>query len=231
MDPTTTGAAPTDGVAAATQPVEGAQPPAATPPEPTPQSQPAQAEDSAAWFVSKGIDPNDPSALQKVAEMARNSEKQMTKATQEASELKKSLTPPVAQPQDGSSADPVIGEFIQDYRRDKLISGFKESHQDWQQQEPKMAELLGQPVQTAYGQFTRSQLVNAGFMSLEDVYTMAKGSAPVNTEQIQAQAKNEVLHTLANTQRAGGGNAQASDSNPQTSTDDPVTAAIRKARG
>lgn len=231
MDPTTTGAAPTDGVAVATQPVEGAQPPAATPPEPTSQSQPAQAEDSAAWFASKGIDPNDPSALQKVAEMARNSEKQMTKATQEASELKKSLTPPAAQPQDGSGADPVVSEFIQDYRRDKLISGFKESHQDWQQQEPKMAELLSQPVQTAYGQFTRSQLVNAGFMSLEDVYTMAKGSAPVNTEQIQAQAKNEVLQTLANTQRAGGGNAQASDSNPQAPTTDPVTEAIRKARG
>jgi hypothetical protein len=228
MDPTTTEATPPDGVAAATQPVEGTLQPAAPPQEP-PQSQPAPTDDTAAWLQSKGVDPNDPEAFQKVAQMAYHSEKQMTKATQEASELKKSLTPQVTPTQDG--ADPMMSEFIQDYRRDKLIGSFKESHSDWDKHEPAMVQKLNEQVQTPYGVYTRSQLVNSGFLSLEDVYLMAKASAPVDTTQIQTQAKQEVLQTLANTQRAGGGNAQASNSNPQASTEDPITAAIRKARG
>jgi hypothetical protein len=231
MDETTTGAAPTDGAVQTAQPVEGAQPTAAQPTEPVSQSQPpAQADDTAAWLQSKGVDPNDPEAFQKVAQMAYHSEKQMTKATQEASELKKSLTPPAQEPQAGQ-ADPGMQEFIQDYRRDKLINGFKDSHPDWNQHEPAMVQKLQEPVSTVYGTYTRSQLVNAGLLSLEDVYAMAKGAAPVNTEQIQTQAKQEVLQTLANTQRAGGGTAHASNSNPQSSTEDPITAAIRKARG
>jgi hypothetical protein len=229
MDTTTTEAAPVDGVAAATQPVDGAQPTAAQPPQPQSPSQPAQADDTAAWLQSKGVDPTDPEAFQKVAQMAYHSEKQMTKATQEASELKKSLTPPATQPQDG--ADPVMSEFVQDYRRDKLINGFKESHKDWNEHEPAMVAKLNEQVNTSYGVYTRSQLVNAGLLSLEDVYSMAKGSAPVNTEQIKTQAQQEVLQTLANTQRAGGGNAHASNSNPQAPTTDPVTEAIRKSRG
>lgn len=232
MDPTTTGAAPTDGVAAATQPVEGVQPTAAQPPEPTSQGQPAQANDEyAAWLTSKGLDPSAADATEKALQMAYNSEKLMSRATAEASELKKSLTPTTPQPQGDGSVDPVMGEFIQDYRRDKLISSFKDSHSDWNQHEPAMVEKLGEQVNTAYGIYSRSQLVNAGLLSLEDVYLMAKASAPVNTQEIRTQAQQEVLQTLANTQRAGGSNAQASNPNPQASTEDPITAAIRKSRG
>jgi hypothetical protein len=232
MEPPQPNAAPVEGAVATAQPPEGAPQPAATPPEPTSQSQPAaQADDTAAWLQSKGVDPTDPEAFQKVAQMAYHSEKQMTKATQEASELKKSLTPPTQQPQEGNGADPMVSEFLQDYRRDKLINGFKESHPDWNQHEPAMVGKLQEQVQTPYGVFTRSQLVNSGFMSLEDVYAMAKGSAPVDTAQIKTQAQQEVLQTLANTQRAGGGNAHASNPNPQAPTTDPITEAIRKARG
>jgi hypothetical protein len=234
MEPTTTGAAPTDGVVATTQPVEGAQPTAAQPTEPVSQSQPTQANDEfAAWMQSKSLDPTAQDAFTKAAQMAYNSEKLMTKATQEASELKRSLTQPVqpVQSQDGTQVDPGVQEFMQDYRRDKLINGFKESHKDWSEHEPAMVQKLSEQVNTPYGVFTRSQLVNAGFLSLEDVYSMAKASAPVNTDQIRNQAQQEVLQTLANTQRAGGGNAQASNSNPQSPTVDPIAEAIRKARG
>lgn len=232
MEPTTTEGTPVDGAVATAQPVDGAQPTAAPPQEPTLQSQPAQADDTAAWLQSKGVDPNDPEAFQKVAQMAYHSEKQMTKATQEASELKKSLTPQeYPQPQAGNGVDPGMNEFIQDYKRDKLVNGFKESHSDWQQHEPAMVQKLQEPVSTPYGVFTRSQLVHEGLLSLEDVYVMAKGSAPVNTDQIKAETRTEVLQTLANTQRAGGGNAHASNSNPQAPTTDPVTEAIRKSRG
>lgn len=229
MEPTTTVANPQDGAGAPAQPVEGAQQPAVQPQEPTSPSQPAQANDEyAAWLASKGLDPSAQDAAEKALQMAYNSEKLMTKATQEASELKKSLTLPTQQPNQASGVDPMMSEFIQDYRRDKLINGFKESHQDWAQHEPAMVEILNQVTPSGY---TVSQLVNAGLINLEMVYGAAKGSAPTNTEQIKSQAQQEVLQTLANTQRAGGGNAHASNPNPQTQATDPIVDAIRKARG
>lgn len=232
MEPTTTVAPPTDGVAPTTQPVEGVQQPAAQPQEPVSQGQPAQATDEyAAWLASKGLDSSASDAFEKAAQMAYNSEKLMSKATQEASELKRSLTPPAQQPEPGSNADPALNEFIQDYRRDKLINGFKQSHQDWNQHEPAMVAKLQEVVNTPYGEYTRSQLVNEGILSLEDVYAMAKGSAPVNTDQIKAETRTEVLQTLANTQRAGGGNAQASNSNPQAPANDPILEGIKRSRG
>lgn len=232
MPPAQPTAEPVEGAGAPAQPTPQEPAPAPQAQEPVSQSQPAQADDTAAWLQSKGVDPSDPEAFKKVVSMAYNSEKQMTKATQEASELRKSLTPgPVEKPQGYQATDPVMSEFIQDYRRDKLINNFKQSHQDWQQHEPAMAELLNQQVSTAYGVMTRSQLVNAGVISLEDIYSMAKGSAPVNTDQVKAETRQEVLQTLANTQRAGGGAGNATNSNAQTPAEDPIMAAIRKSRG
>lgn len=226
MEETTT-IAPTDGgVEASTQPTTIEQQPAEQPQNQVSQSQPTGTDDTAAWLQSKGVDPNDPEAFQKIANMAYNSEKQMTKATQEASELKRSLAGNTEDVLPQTGVDPGMQEFIQDYRRDKQIGAFKESHPDWTQHEPAMVDILGQ---TAPNGYTYSQLVNAGFMSLDAVYTMAKGSAPI--EQIQSQTKQEVLQTLANTQRAGGATAQASNSNPTSQPIDPVLEGIRRSRG
>ena len=228
MDETTTGAVPTDGAAAAAQPVEGAQATAVQPTEPQSQSQPAQADDTAAWLQSKGLDPNDPESFQKLVGMAYNSEKQMTKATQRASELERALTPQSPQQPDGSGVDPAMQEFIQDYKRDKLIKNFQESHSDWQQYESSMEQLLYQSSPSGY---TYGQLVNAGIIGLDAVYAIAKASAPVNTDQIKQQAQQEVLQTLANTQRAGGSNAHASAATPSAPANDPIMDAIKRSRG
>jgi len=89
MEPTTTVATPPDGAGAPAQPVEGIQQPAVQPQEPATPSQPAQADQEyAAWLASKGLDPAAQDATEKALQMAYNSEKLMTKATQEASELK-----------------------------------------------------------------------------------------------------------------------------------------------
>jgi len=223
MEETTT-PAPTDGGVPVTQPTIVDQPAAEAPQEPV-SSQPAGTDDTAAWLQSKGVDPNDPEAFQKIASMAYNSEKQMTKATQEASELRKSLGSEPVVPQPGT--DPSLQEFIQDYRRDKQINSFKESHSDWSQHEPAMVNILNQ---TAPNGYTYSQLVNSGFMGLDAVYAMAKGSAPVDTEQIKEQARQETLQTLANQQRAGGATAHASTSTPSTPNEDPILAGIKRAR-
>jgi len=202
---------------------------AAATPQPTPTSQePAQADpEYAAWLDSKKLDGTSADAFEQAAKMAYNSEKLMTKATQEASELKRSLTG-TTPASDGQ--DPGMGEFIADYKRDKMIGTFKESHKDWQQHEPAMASLLQEQVQTPDGVFTRSQLVNAGYASLEQIYREAKGSSP-DTNSIKSEAKQEVLQQLANTQRAGGALPNASQSNPKAPVADTASDAFRKGMG
>ena len=104
-----------------------------------------------------------------------------------------------------------MGEFIADYKRDKMINTFKASHPDWQEKQPAMAALLNEQVSTQYGVFSRSQLVNEGILSLEDIYVMAKGASPVDTAQIEKDAQQKTLQDLANTQRAGGSQPHATN--------------------
>ncbi len=226
MSEPTTATPPDNGAGAPAQPDGGQQQAAAMPQEPQqPQSQSPQTSDNdaydfEAWLQQKNIDPATPEGRQAIAKSWRGLEQKMHQTATEASELRKSLTPqqqPQPQPQYDPSmgaqrSDPALQEFIQDYRRDKIISGFKESHQDWQQYEPKMAEILGQVAPSGH---TYSQLVNGGVLDLEMIYAMAKSAgAEANQAQVQAEAQHQVLQTLANTQRAGGPNAQASGGVP-----------------
>lgn len=230
---TTTSTTDSQGVASTTQPNEAVTTEAVTT-QPQPTQPPAQVDETAEWILKKGLDRQDPEYLDKLEKMAYNSEKLMTKATQEASALKNAMDRP-AQPISGSNnVDPLLSgmaDFISDYNRDKMISGFKESHADWKQYDGAMGEILTQKVNTAYGTFTRSQLVNEGILNLEDIYVMAKGATPVDTNAIKDDARSEVLQTLANTQRAGGGTPNASNPIPQTTKADPILDAIRKSRG
>jgi hypothetical protein len=225
------------GAAAVAQPVDTSVTPAVQPQQPQSPSQApseqlpaAPADDTADWLTKKGFDPSDPEFAMKVAKSYREAEKLAMRAAEEASELKKTLAQP-SQLEPGMGQDDSMQEFIQDYRRDKQINAFKESHSDWAQHEPAMVDLLSQTVNTPYGELSRSQMVNAGLLSLDDVYAIAKGNAPADTELIKTQAQQEVLQTLANTQRAGGGNAHASTINPETQKADPIIDAIRKSRG
>lgn len=210
--------APIEGVEASTQPVE-AQVEAVQPQEPAQETQAPSVDDTAEWLSKKGFDPSDPDSVLKMAKSYREAEKLALTKAQEASELKKSLTPePSLNPQ--TFDDPnlaAVSEFAQEYKRDKQLNAFKEAHSDWNEYEPAMVNVLQSAVSTPYGEYTRSQLVNMGIISLDDVYAIAKGSAPVDTEQIKSQAQQEVLQTLANTQRAGGANAHAMSATPTSS--------------
>lgn len=211
-----------DDAAAAAQPSEEPQAPAAEPQEPQQTSQQPSDDDENfdydAWLQQKGVDPSTPEGKAAIAKSWRGIEQKMHAATTEASEIKKSLAesaPPVQE----AGVDPDIKEFIQDYRQDKMLSSFKEAHPDWKQYDKAMGNLMYEQVQTPYGVFARGQLVKAGLMSLDDVYYRAKAASPVDTKQIKTQAQQEVLQTLANTQRAGGGTAHASDTSPKAPAD------------
>lgn len=209
---------PIEGAEASTQPID-VPVEAVQPIEPAQEAQAPSVDDTAEWLSKKGFDPSDPDFTTKIAKSYREAEKLALTKAQEASELKKSLMPePSLNPQ--TFDDPnlaAVSEFAQEYKRDKQLNAFKEAHSDWSEHEPAMVNILQSAVETPYGAYTRSQLVNMGVLTLDDVYTMAKGSAPVNTEEIKTQAQQEVLQTLANTQRAGGANAHATSATPTSS--------------
>jgi cytochrome c556 len=229
MDETTTSAPPVEEGAAAQAPAQPVQTDGSGAAQPQTQVTEPSNDDNLTWLQSKGVDPSSPEAVTKLAEMYRNAEKQLSRVSQEASQLKKSLTPSQQPISGDSAAEPAINEFIADYRRDKMLNSFKESHPDWSQYDSTMGQLLEEAVRTPYGVFTRSQLVNEGLLGLEDIYRMAKGASPVDTEAIKQGAKQEVLQTLANTQRAGGATTHATNSTPQEQAD-PVLQAIKRSR-
>lgn len=206
---------PIEGAEASAQPID-VPVEAVQPTEPAQEAQAPSVDDTAEWLSKKGFDPSDPDFTTKIAKSYREAEKLALTKAQEASELKKSLMPePSLNPQ--MFDDPnlaAVSEFAQEYKRDKQLNAFKEAHSDWSEHEPAMVNILQSAVATPYGEYTRSQLVNMGVLTLDDVYTMAKGSAPVNTEAIKTEAKQEVLQTLANTQRAGGASAHATNAAP-----------------
>ena len=210
MEETTTETPANNGVEEPTQPVvtqestaENQDPAKVT--EPTEPS----TDDNSSWLQSKGIDPSSPEAVAKLAEMARNAEKLMTTKAQEAAELKRSLQGAAPQTDDG------MQEFIADYKRDKMLGTFKDTHPDWKEHEPAMAELLLKQSESGY---SYGQLVNAGIIPLEAVYSMAKGSA--NVDAIKKAAQQEVLQSVANKQRAAGNTPNATNSAPnQTGKD------------
>ncbi len=203
MEPTTTEPTINPGVEEPTQPAV-AEVPAASP-DPASVTEPTEpsTDDNSSWLQSKGIDPTSPEAIAKLADMARNAEKLMTTKAQEAAELKRSLQ--TATPE----SDDDMKQFLADYKRDKMISSFEQSHPDFKELEPAMAGLLNNKTPSGY---SLGELVNAGVLGLEEVYTMAKGATDV--ESIKKAAQQEVLQTVANKQRAAGNIPNATNSAP-----------------
>lgn len=197
--------------------------------EPTQQPTEPTEDELVSWASGKGFNLEDPGSVRKLAESYKEAEKFAQAKAREAADLKKSLSSNQVI-DDQSTVPPEFQEFIADYRQDKMLNTFKEGHPDWQQFEPAMADILSQEVATPYGTFSRAQLVQSGFTSLNEVYLMAKGSTPTNVETVKSEAKRETLQSLANTQRASSGASNASNTNPQAPEYDPIMAGIAKAR-
>lgn len=232
MEETTTAAPENTGVEASTQPAAPDAQAAEQPQTEQPTQSAPSEDDTAEWLVKKGLDPKDPEFAMKIAKSYREAEKLALKSAEKASQLEKSLSQPQSSLEEG--VDPnmaAITSYIQRQEQKERLNDFKQAHPDWQQYDTTMGELLTEPLQTMYGEVTRKDLIDSGLLSLEDVYAMAKGATPVDTTEIQAKTRTEVLQTLANTQRAGGATAQASVSNPKTPDADPIMEALRKSRG
>lgn len=227
MEETTTEAATQDDQAQQGQPVE--QPAEAVqtdPSEPTPTDQdeqePTEVDNSAEseesksftpeWLQSKGIDPNDPEAFQKVANMAYNAEKQMTKTQQKASELQKQIQ---QAPQHQVSDDPAVQEayrIANEARTTVAVEQWKQAKGITPAQDQQMGDwLLANP--------TKAELYKNGHLTLDDLFAMS-GVGAKDEAAIEAQASQKALEQLANKQRAA--SVPGSASNTQVEKGDPI---------
>ena len=193
---TTTTDAGTSDTGAVAEPEQNEQQTAANQPaEPKTESQGPSNDDNLTWLTNKGIDPNSPEALAKVAEMYRNAEKVMHESTQKASDLQKSIS---EASQDSGIMDGVVDEATQRLNRLELDLNvekfFKQDGID-PDLRPAMAEYAQANPHIA-------ALVENNVMTLQQMYDMVRGSDPGLLDKARQDGGREALTKVAEKQQA-----------------------------
>lgn len=197
------------GSAIAAQPDEPTEPaeavPEASEPEqeetPAPESKPSEEEAPAAnedeqltkWAENKGLKLDSEDA-KKAAKMARDAEKAMHQKAQRASELEKATKIKDEDIPLGASNQEVDNLRIRNVELRQDIRDWKVDNQDKLAHEAEMVKVLQDPV--------KRQLVQSGYLSLDDVYSIAVGNDPAKEADLKSQGKQEALKSLAHRQQA-----------------------------
>lgn len=162
------------------------------------------------WLASKGIDLSAPDAAQKLANMAFNSEKVMSKTTQKASELEKIVQSSTAMTDAPiSKTDLLVGAML-----------FKQNNPLSPDQDTKMGEYLSTNPE-------KMALMQYGYLSYEDIYHMS-GAASLNAPDaatLKKKGSEEALRQLANKQRATAPSGSAT-TNKAPEPGDPISEAL-----
>ena len=174
--------------------------------------QAAPADDNLSWLSNKGIDPQSPEALAKVAEMYRNAEKQMHQNAQKASTLEQSITE-ASQQADVVNQEPTpewVARLNQLELKDKVNTFFSQDGIDAEMR-PKMAEYAANNPNVSY-------LVENGIMSMNDLYNMVRGSDPGLLSSAKQEGGREALQKVADKQQAKAVTGAATSSQMANST-------------
>lgn len=156
------------------------------------------ADENVQWLQNKGIDPSDPDAVAKLAQMARNAEKAMHEAKQP--KLNDALTEqPSDIPSDDAQpvvTDPRIDAIILERNVEKFFSagGDAELATERKALEPAMTQIVTE--NPAIG-----QMVKGGYMTYEQLAALAKGSDPGYGAKLKQDGGREALETVANRQQ------------------------------
>lgn len=145
------------------------------------------------YAQSQGIDLDSPSAI-KAAKIAMAAQSEATKNYHKTQELEKATN--IDRDQIPQDATPQQQENIR-IRNLELQIGV----QNWRQANPEKLALEGEMVNILQDPNKRL-LVQEGYLSLDDVYSLAKASAPDNSSQLKSQGGQEALERLAQKQTA-----------------------------
>ena len=158
------------------------------------------------YLTKRHIDPNDPDALLKVAEMHRNAEKKLSESSQAKAKLERQI------------ADGGIKQNAPDQQALAEVRALKAqmSVTDWKREkgltpedEQKMIAYLSEPLRDDNGnpviipatgqEVTRAALITQNLLSLDDVYKIVgAGSANISkVDSLKASLKDEVKREMA----------------------------------
>lgn len=206
------------GVEASTQPVAADDTQAADshPSESTaaPTEAAAPADDNLTWVQqSKGIDPTTPEGAAKLAEMYRNAETQL-RSTRNEAKLQTALDTTTDVPAIDSFAadDPnaALAAQVQALTLKSTVQDFWSANPDAKQYEAKMTEIVTSNPNIG-------ELVKNQYLSLDQLYAMAKGSDPSRETALKQEGGKEALQTVADKQQAKAVTGTASSSAMATS--------------
>lgn len=142
---------------------------------------------------SQGIDLDSPSAI-KAAQIAMKAQSEATRNYQKSQELEKATN--INPEQVPADATPQQHENVR-LRNMELkmdIQSWKLQNQDKLALESQMVEVLSDP--------NKKLLVQEGYLTLDDVYNLAKANSPDNSAEVKSQGKREALQSLAQKQQA-----------------------------
>lgn len=164
------------------------------------------------WLSKKGIDPTSPEAVQKIADMARNSERAMHKSAQERAEAQRQLTSAFENQADPADPSAWMQGQVQELKLKDMARDFVDRHPDARDDLGGMSEYLktNKDIQT---------LTEAGVLTLDQVHAMYVNS-PAQADKLKTQGGQEALKKLANKQRAAAVTGAASSPSPSTAEED-----------
>ena len=186
------------------------------------------------FLAKKGIDPSDPNAVRKIADMYRNSEKLAYNKSQETAQLQRQLAQ-----QNAQTAVP-SQEALNRVRSLEIQMGTKEwksTHNLSADDEQKMVEYINQPIVDNLGNpkinpltgtpYTKGMLVNNGIMSLDDVYRLA-GCGVKQVDDLKDNLRREVEKEMAARQAAKRPSSNATNSTQfgKAEEDDPFLSGL-----
>lgn len=142
---------------------------------------------------SQGLELDSPSAI-KAAQIAMKAQSEATRNGLKASELEKATNITQEQLPDDAPQSTVDAARIRNMELRMEVQSWKMANQDKLGLEKEMISILADP--------NKKLLVQEGYLSLDDLYKLAKADSPDNSEALKAEGGRERLQSLAHKQQA-----------------------------
>lgn len=142
---------------------------------------------------SQGIELDSPNAI-KAAQALQKARSEATRNYQKASELEKATNITQEQLPADASQPQYDAARIRNMELKMEVQSWKMNNPDKVALEKEMVGILADP--------NKKLLVQEGYLSLDDVYKLAKAEAPDNSAAVRSEGKREALQSLAHKQQA-----------------------------
>lgn len=177
------------------------------------------------WADKKGYDLTTEDGQARAWKSLREAEKRMHESTAKASQLEKTLT--TAEPAQGEATDgtdDTVGQLaaeVQNLKMTQNVNMFFAQNPDAKALEATMSEIVTQRPEVG-------QLVRAGYLSVADLYNLARGSDTSHDERLKADGGREALEKVASKQQAKAFVGTATTSDMSVSKPDPFLESFDK---